>query len=548
MALERGVTPSRAEYGDAGAACDGRTADCKVIQQLNFGEDNGEHRSAQLPECPAGRAALRQDSQGSVHEVVDRSNQVDLLETDGGMTTSEPGGCEDPQDPTLCFDSEYRSYCSSLEGRQPRRRGRATLDSPERPDSSDISLLKGTACADGNDSGKRKRFKGAQRGNNDKMHPRNRHAKCSVDYGALGEKYSTLKQFLIPKKTSGFSLDLTDTLALYELAKALFMEFYGVQLKLPLSTDRFLVPCIPSRANYVHHVADLLLDVDQEGAVHLALHGRGSLSFEVRQSVQEAQPLRGKNVRVLDIGVGANCVYPLLGCTEYRWSFVGSDVSERSLAVARENVEINGLSSSVHLRRQSDPGKFFAGVVGNREIFALSMCNPPFHESVTQVNVCPFRVLEAQNHELLCEGGELQFILGMIQESRVFSSQFLWFTSLVARATTVKTLKKFLWDELRAFADRPHQVERMNKRWADTLNRHSEGIRLSEDDGEQQCAAACDEHPHVAEFRCKELYQGRQTRWALCWTFWTKDQRKRVREYIEGLGDVSDTNIGRAAL
>ncbi|KEP63641.1 UNVERIFIED_CONTAM: 23S rRNA (adenine(1618)-N(6))-methyltransferase, putative [Hammondia hammondi] len=396
------------------------------------------------------------------------------------------------------------------------------------------------SCEDAIKYPSKKRFKGFPKSssNNNKMHPRSRHSTNSVDYGVLGEKYPKLKKYLAPKKYAGFSLDMTTTMAIYELSKAIMMEFYGLKFELPLNDGHFLVPCIPSRANYIHHIADLLVDVEKEGALYLALHGRDGVSSTVRHAVQEAQPLRGKHIKVLDIGVGANCVYPLLGCTEYGWTFVGSDISERSLELARENVNLNGLGTCVHLRHQQDPAKFFSGVVESGELFALSMCNPPFHESTDQVNVCPFRVLEAQNHEVVCEGGELNFIMSMIRESRAFCSQFMWFTSLVARASTLKTVKKFLWEELRAFADNPGQVEHMHTRWKSTIV--GQGGQVSSGDEAQLSLTTTGVPLRVTEFRCKELYQGKQTRWVICWTFWTREQRKQVREFFEGSREVSD--------
>jgi 23S rRNA (adenine1618-N6)-methyltransferase len=44
-------------------------------------------------------------------------------------------------------------------------------------------------------------------------------------------------------------------------------------------------------------------------------------------------------VRVLDIGVGANCVYPLIGHAEYGWRFLGVDIDEAALANAQANFE-----------------------------------------------------------------------------------------------------------------------------------------------------------------------------------------------------------------
>ena len=43
---------------------------------------------------------------------------------------------------------------------------------------------------------------------------------------------------------------------------------------------------------------------------------------------------KGKNIRVLDIGIGANCVYPIIGTSEYDWSFVGSDIDNTAISSA----------------------------------------------------------------------------------------------------------------------------------------------------------------------------------------------------------------------
>ena len=56
---------------------------------------------------------------------------------------------------------------------------------------------------------------------------------------------------------------------------------------------------MPGRADYVHFLADLLATMN-DGVIP-----------------------RGPSVRVLYIGMGANCVYPLIGHSEYRWQFTG---------------------------------------------------------------------------------------------------------------------------------------------------------------------------------------------------------------------------------
>ena len=99
---------------------------------------------------------------------------------------------------------------------------------------------------------------------------------------------------------------------------------------------------------------------------------------------------RGDSVRGLDVGCGASCVYPLLGWAEYGWSFVGSDVSERSLALAQQIVDRAGVAAGVQLRRQHDPARVLRGVLRD-EHFAFTLCNPPFHASAEAVDAASAR-------------------------------------------------------------------------------------------------------------------------------------------------------------
>jgi 23S rRNA (adenine1618-N6)-methyltransferase len=43
---------------------------------------------------------------------------------------------------------------------------------------------------------------------------------------------------------------------------------------------------------------------------------------------------KGHGIQGLDIGIGANCIYPIIGNAEYGWSFVGTDIDEKLLKIA----------------------------------------------------------------------------------------------------------------------------------------------------------------------------------------------------------------------
>lgn len=43
----------------------------------------------------------------------------------------------------------------------------------------------------------------------------------------------------------------------------------------------------------------------------------------------------------LDIGCGANLIYPLLGVAQHGWRFVGADITDAAVAGARANLAAN---------------------------------------------------------------------------------------------------------------------------------------------------------------------------------------------------------------
>ena len=188
------------------------------------------------------------------------------------------------------------------------------------------------------------------------LHPRNRH-QGRYDFAALVRTMPALAGFVAQTPHGGDpSIDFADPAAVKALNQALLHHYYRVpHWDLPAG---YLVPPIPGRADYLHYLADLLAD-SHGGAVPT-----------------------GKRVRVLDVGVGAGCIYPILGTREYGWRFVGTDVDATALRMARQIVAANpGLAGVVELRHQPDRASIFSGVLKPKEVFDLTMCNPPFHAS-----------------------------------------------------------------------------------------------------------------------------------------------------------------------
>lgn len=186
----------------------------------------------------------------------------------------------------------------------------------------------------------------------------------------------------------------------------------------------FLCPNIPGRANYMHYIADLTAlpkvppeESASEGAKlgdppgektsqrirevtmeHVDKYAPQSLQIN---NGEKDTLLRGNQIKVLDIGVGSNCIYPLLGNCIYNWSFVGVDVNIDSLKLCYLNVLLNNKENMVMLKYQKDARKIFHNVVNNSDFFFFSICNPPFYSSLNEVNRNPFRKIGAHVNEVV---------------------------------------------------------------------------------------------------------------------------------------------------
>lgn len=166
-------------------------------------------------------------------------------------------------------------------------------------------------------------------------------------------------------------------------------------------------------------------------------------------------------MRILDIGTGANCIYPLIGQSEYGWRFLGSDVDETALAAAKAIVQANKLEPQIELRRQRQRNRIFTGLLARGETFEATVCNPPFHRSLQEAQEgsqrkwrglgkgdsrqrTPVLNFGGQGGELWCDGGEAGFIRQMIEESVAIRGKVLWFSSLVSRSANLPGIHRAL--------------------------------------------------------------------------------------------------------
>jgi len=260
------------------------------------------------------------------------------------------------------------------------------------------------------------------------LHPRNVHNE-RYNFEELIKSSKELSQYVKTNKYGDLSIDFHSNDAVMSLNQALLKHFYQIDWEIP---KKYLCPPIPGRVDYIHYLADLLSS-SNAGVIP-----------------------KGKSVQGLDVGVGANCIYPIVGNRSYGWRFIGSDIDNTSIVNACSIIQKNEvLKENISIKIQSSNQNIFENIIHVNDKIDFTMCNPPFHKSKKEAKEGTKRKLlnlskgknkkvslnfGGQHNELWCEGGEVEFISKMIDESKKYKDNCLWFTSLVSKKDNLEML------------------------------------------------------------------------------------------------------------
>lgn len=266
-----------------------------------------------------------------------------------------------------------------------------------------------------------------------KLHARNKHS-GRYDFKRLIETCPALASFVKLNPYNDLTIDFFNLKAVRMLNTALLKHYYGItNWTIP---ENYLCPPIPGRADYIHYIADLL-----------SINNKGNIPI-------------GNAVKCLDVGVGANCIYPIIGNREYGWSFIGIDIDPVAIQSANRIIKLNpSLTGKTEIRLQNNSSNIFQGVIQKNELIDITICNPPFHSSKAEARSATLRKVSnltgekhskpvlnfgGQHTELWCEGGEKRFVRDMILQSKQFSASCLWFTTLISKQENLESVYREL--------------------------------------------------------------------------------------------------------
>ena len=304
------------------------------------------------------------------------------------------------------------------------------------------------------------------------LHPRNKHRE-RYDFKLLTVACPELSKYVKLNPYGDESIDFANPKAVKWLNKALLKQYYSLEYwDVPIG---YLCPHIPGRADYIHHIAELL-----------GKSNNGKIPI-------------GYKIKCMDIGVGASCIYPVVGNKEYGWSFIGTDIDKAALESANKIINYNAfLKRNVELRFQENPNDIFHGVMERNEPIDVAICNPPFHSSPEEAQKGTLRKLSSLNHkkvttpvlnfggqsnELWCTGGEERFVRNMIRQSKQFADNCFWFSTLIskkehlpaiydalklAKATDVKTIQMGQGTKISRIVAWTFLNPTQQKKWLDT--------------------------------------------------------------------------------
>lgn len=271
------------------------------------------------------------------------------------------------------------------------------------------------------------------------IHPRNPY-KTPPDFKQLAVKYPTFRKFVTQDLKGKLHLDFKNAAALRCLTTTLLQQDFDLCVDLP---ENSLVPTLTLRMNYLLWIQDILRD-------------------------QDAQTKLSGEVKGLDIGTGASCIYPLLAAKHFNWKMVASESDQFNYDHAVKNVNNNKLTSEISIRKVGED-VFIKDVLESEEIVHFSMCNPPFFDEEAKDGDSDNE--PGKPNELYTGGGEVRFVTNMATDSKMLGERVAIFTTMLGHKSSLAPIKKML----------------------DSL-----GV----------CSRAC-----------SELCQGKTMRWTVAWTF-----------------------------
>ena len=243
------------------------------------------------------------------------------------------------------------------------------------------------------------------------------------DFLLLIKEFPELKKYILKQdkdKKEEIAFDWSNNDLSLLMTKSILNYYFNIKYyHIPKG---YLIPPIPSRLNYLNLIKSLLTSKYNGNIIN--------------------------DIIGIDIGTGANIIYPILGNSLFKWKFICTEINDEAYNNAKIILQKNNLEQNITLIKQKNKNNIFLGILNQENKYSFSICNPPYYDYETEIKLDDKkRDNEFNFDEVYYKQGEFGFFKRYFEESICYKKNIFLFSILIGK----KSNSEFIYDKINSY-------------------------------------------------------------------------------------------------
>ena len=247
----------------------------------------------------------------------------------------------------------------------------------------------------------------------------------SPDFLTLIKEFPELKKYKLKQNEDNedeFQFDWSNNELSLLMDKSILNYYFNI--KYYDIHKGFLIPPIPSRINYINLINSIITKLINDIDI--------------------------KNIIGIDIGTGANIIYPILGYSIYKWKFICTEINKEAFNNAKLILQKNNLENNINIIKQNNKDNIFISILNRENKYIFSMCNPPYYNYENEIKLeDKKRDNEYNFDEIYYKNGEYGFFQRYFEESICYKNNVFLYTILIGKKINAENI----YDKLSSYND-----------------------------------------------------------------------------------------------
>ena len=245
------------------------------------------------------------------------------------------------------------------------------------------------------------------------------------DFLTLIKEFPELKKYILKQNEDNeeeFQFDWSNNELSLLMDKSILNYYFNIKYyDIPKG---FLIPPIPSRINYINLINSIITKLIKD--------------------------INIKNIIGIDIGTGANIIYPILGYSIYKWKFICTEINKEAYNNAKLILQKNNLENNINIIKQNNKDNIFISILNRENKYIFSMCNPPYYNYENEIKLeDKKRDNEYNFDEIYYKNGEYGFFQRYFEESICYKNNVFLYTILIGKKINAENI----YDKLSSYSD-----------------------------------------------------------------------------------------------